>query len=114
MQKDEVDNDDDDCNVYGEPEDETRARMMKKKVVSPQSKHLERELEEINFEINKLLYLRECATELYDNYSSYLTYAERLAAKYYLLKVEIFYSDPLLQSLAAQQRPDAIGDADID
>lgn len=69
--------------------------------MSAQSKHLERELEEINFEIQKLLYLRECATELYDNYSSYLTYAERLAAKYYLLKVEIFYSDPLLRSLCA-------------
>jgi hypothetical protein len=37
-----------------------------------------------------------------------------LAAKYYLLKVEIFYSDPLLRSLSAEQMPDALGDADID
>jgi len=43
-----------------------------------------------------------------------LTYAERLAAKYYLLKVEIFYSDPLLRSLAAEQQPEALADADID
>lgn len=43
MQKDDVDNDDD-YNLYGEPEDDTRAKILKKKVVSPQSKHLEREL----------------------------------------------------------------------
>ncbi len=61
-----------------------------------------------------MLYLRECANELYDNYSSYLTYAERLAAKYYLLKVEIFYSDPLLKSLVAEHQPEALSDADID
>lgn len=59
MQKDDVDNDDYD--IYGEPEDESRAKILKKKVVSGSSKHLERELEEINFEIHKLLYLRECA-----------------------------------------------------
>jgi|JI9StandDraft_2_1071091.scaffolds.fasta_scaffold191129_2 hypothetical protein len=42
MQKDEVDNDDYD--IYGEPEDESRAKILKKKVVSAQSKPIEREL----------------------------------------------------------------------
>jgi hypothetical protein len=55
-----------------------------------------------------LLYLRECANELYDNYSSYLTYAERLASKFYLLKAEIFYSDPLLRELSAARIPEAL------
>lgn len=31
--------------MFGEPEDETRAKMLKKKSVSSASKHLERELE---------------------------------------------------------------------
>ena len=43
-----------------------------------------------------------------------MTYAERLAAKYYLLKVEIFYSDPLLRYLSSDQQPEALIDADID
>ena len=113
MQKDHLDNDSDYA-VAGEPEDETRARMMKKKSVSSASKHLERELEEVNFEIQKLLYLRECANELYDNYSSYLTYAERLASKFYLLKAEIFYSDPLLRELSAGRVPEALEDASVE
>jgi len=37
-----------------------------------------------------------------------------LAAKYYLLKVEIFYSDPLLRSLSAEQLPEALSDAEVD
>ena len=41
MQKDEYDNDDD-FNLYGQAQDETRAKLLKKKVVSAQSKHLER------------------------------------------------------------------------
>ena len=40
MQKDEFDNDD--YNVYGCPEDESRAKLLKKKTVSAQSKHVER------------------------------------------------------------------------
>lgn len=43
-QKDQFDNDDD-YNINNEPEDETRAKLLRKKTVSPQSKHLERELE---------------------------------------------------------------------
>ena len=91
--------------MENEPEDETRAKLMKKKAIGAASKHLEKELEEVNFEIQKLIYLRECANELYDNYSSYLTYSERIAAKFYLLKVEIFYSDPLLKDLNAGRIP---------
>jgi hypothetical protein len=34
-----------------EPEDESRTHLIKKKQISPASKHLERELEEIFFEI---------------------------------------------------------------
>jgi hypothetical protein len=60
------------------------------------------------------LYLRECANELYDNYSSYLTYAERLASKFYLLKAEIFYSDPLLRELSAGRIPEALVDAGVE
>jgi hypothetical protein len=50
-------------------------------------------------------YLKECAVELFDNYASYLTYAERLAAKFYLLKAYIFFCDPLLQSLISARMP---------
>lgn len=42
MQKDELDNDDYD--IYGCPEDESRAKLLKKKSVSAQSKHVEKEL----------------------------------------------------------------------
>jgi hypothetical protein len=38
MQKDEFDNDDYD--IYGCPEDESRAKLLKKKSVSAQSKHV--------------------------------------------------------------------------
>lgn len=60
------------------------------------------------------MYLRECANELYDNYSSYLTYAERLASKFYLLKVELFYSDPLLRELSGGRIPEALSEVEID
>jgi hypothetical protein len=49
--------------------------------------------------------LKECAIELFDNYASYLTYAERLAAKFYLLKAYLFYSDPLLVNLSNNKIP---------
>jgi hypothetical protein len=97
-----------------EAEDESRAHLLKKKVVSSQSKHLERELEEIYFEIGKAHYLKECAIELFDNYASYLTYAERLAAKFYLLKAYLFYSDPLLANLSNNKTPDSLDEVNID
>ena len=34
---------------------------MRKKEIANGVKHLERELEEINFEIRKVIYLKECA-----------------------------------------------------
>ena len=43
MQKDEYDNDND-YYLYNEPEDESRAKLLRKKTVGAQSKHLEREL----------------------------------------------------------------------
>lgn len=52
--------------------------------------------------------------ELYENYASYLTYAERLAARFYLLKAFLFYVDPLTQSLQAKKMPDCLHDANID
>lgn len=52
--------------------------------------------------------------ELYENYASYLTYAERLAARFYLLKAFLFYVDPLTQSLQAKKMPDCLNDANID
>jgi len=45
-----------------EPEDESRSYLLKKKNVSSESKPIERELEEISFEIKKIIYLKECAT----------------------------------------------------
>ena len=75
-----------------EAEDESRTHLLRKNKVDPSIKHLERELEEISFEIQKVIYLKECALELYDNYASYLTYAERLGARFYLLKAFLFYS----------------------
>ena len=88
--------------------------MLKKKAISKESKHLERELEEIYFEICKVQYLKECAMELFDNYASYLTYAERLAAKFYLLKAYIFFSDPLLHCLNNGKMPESLGEVNID
>lgn len=92
-----------------EPEDESRAHLLKKKAISKENKHIERELEEVYFEICKVQYLKECAMELFDNYASYLTYAERLAAKFYLLKAYIFFSDPLLQCLNNGKMPESLG-----
>ena len=50
---------------------------------------------------------------MYENYASYLTYAERLAARFYLLKAFLFYADPLYTSLNAKQIPDCLADANI-
>lgn len=58
-------------------------------------------------------YLKECAVELFDNYASYLTYAERLAAKFYLLKAYIFFSDPLLNYLSNDKIPESLGEVDV-
>lgn len=52
--------------------------------------------------------------ELFDNYASYLTYAERLAAKFYLLKAYLFYSDPLLQNLSHSKIPESLEEINID
>lgn len=93
-----------------EPEDESRAHLLRKKAVSKENKHLERELEEIYFEICKVQYLKECAEELFNNYASYLTYAERLAAKFYLLKAYIFFGDPLLQQLSQGKMPESLAE----
>ena len=41
-----------------EPEDETRSRLLQKKPIGKSSRHLERELEEIYFEIRKVIYLK--------------------------------------------------------
>ena len=57
--------------------------------------------------------MKECAIELYENYSSYLTYAERLAARFYLLKAFLFYVDPLAHSLQAKKMPECLNDANI-
>ena len=46
--------------------------------------------------------------ELFDNYASYLTYAERLAAKFYLLKAYLFYTDPLLKDLTDGVMPQGL------
>ena len=51
---------------------------------------------------------------MFDNYASYLTYAERLAAKFYLLKAYIFFSDPLLHSLTCGKMPESLGEIEID
>lgn len=58
--------------------------------------------------------MKECALELYDNYASYLTYAERLGARFYLLKAFLFYSEPLIQNLQAKKMPECLADANID
>jgi hypothetical protein len=97
-----------------EPEDESRAALLKKKHVSNEYKHLERELEEVKFEIDKVYYLRECAYELFDNYSSYLSFAERLATKFYLLKACIFYADPLLHDLQSGKLPESLQEIGIE
>jgi hypothetical protein len=110
--KDEVDNGDDENEM--EPEDESRSYLLRKKAISNESKPIERELEEISFEIKKIIYLKECATELYENYSSYLTYAERLAARFYLLKAFLFYAEPLSLSLQAKKMPECLNDAGIE
>ncbi len=81
--------------------------------MSKSEKPLERELEEISFEVNKVLYLRECAIELFESYSTYLTQAERLAARFYLLKAYIFYSEPLTRDLQNGKMPAQLGDIDI-
>ena len=44
-----------------EAEDESRTHLLRKNKVDPSIKHLERELEEISFEIQKVIYLKECA-----------------------------------------------------
>jgi hypothetical protein len=66
------------------------------------------------FEISKAHYLKECAVELFDNYASYLSYAERLAAKFYLLKAYLFYTDPLLKDLTDGLMPQALEELGID
>lgn len=52
--------------------------------------------------------------ELFDNYASYLTYSERLGAKFYLLKAYIFFSDPLLHDLSTGVMPQGLTEANID
>ena len=96
-----------------EPQDDSRTNLLKKKSMSKSEKPLERELEEISFEVNKVLYLRECAIELFESYSTYLTQAERLAARFYLLKAYIFYSEPLTRDLQNGKMPAQLGDIDI-
>lgn len=59
------------------------------------------------------MYLRESANELFENYSSYLSYSERIAAKYYLLKVQIFYSDPLLRDLHYNRLPECLREVEL-
>lgn len=83
-------------------------------MIGNNSRHLERELEEIYFEISKIIYLYECANEMYENYASYLTYAERLAARFYLLKAFLFYAEPLNHALSEKILPDCLSDANID
>lgn len=43
-----------------------------------------------------------------------MTYAERLAAKFYLLKAYIFFSDPLLHQLTNNKMPDSLSEVEID
>lgn len=114
--KDEVEKDVSPYDIESEmePEDESRSYLLKKKVVGKNSKHLERELEEIGFEIYKIFYLYECANEMHENYASILTYAERLAARFYLLKAFLFYAEPLNQSLHAKVMPECLADANMD
>lgn len=114
--KDEVEKDVSPYDIESEmePEDESRSYLLKKKVVGKNSKHLERELEEIGFEIYKIFYLYECANEMHENYASILTYAERLAARFYLLKAFLFYAEPLNQSLHAKAMPECLADANMD
>ena len=89
-------------------EDESRTHLIKKKTISPASKHLQKELEEIFFEIDKAEYLKECAMEIYNTYTAYLRYPERVAAKFYLLKAYLFYAEPLLQSLNNCKMPEGL------
>lgn len=44
---------------------------------------------------------------MYENYSSYLTYAERLGSKFYLLRAFLFFCEPLLKRLQLKKMPEA-------
>lgn len=50
---------------------------------------------------------------MFENYSSYLTYAERLAARFYLLKAYLFYSEPLTKDLNSNKMPEQLAEANI-
>lgn len=43
---------------------------------------------------------------MYENYSTYLTYSERLGAKFYLLRAFLFFCDPLLKRLQNKVAPE--------
>ena len=60
---------------------------------------MERELEEIKFEVEKVEYLKESARCIFEMYKDYFNYTERIAARYYLLKVFLVYAKPLLACL---------------
>lgn len=59
------------------------------------------------------MYLKECAIEMYENYSTYLTYGERLGAKFYLLRAFLFFCEPLLKSLQSYQMPEGLSETKI-
>lgn len=45
---------------------------------------------------------------MYENYSTHLTYAERLGSKFYLLRAFLFFGQPLLHKLQQKQMPEGL------
>lgn len=69
---------------------------------------IQREIELTCFEVAKVIYLRECSTDFFENYKHIIPFIERLAIRYYVLRAFLFYSDALLGSLEAKQIPSEI------
>lgn len=89
-----------------ETEDPTRsALLIGDIVISTGNKHLQNEIECLNFEINKIIYIRECSREFYENYKRILSLNDRLAIRYYLLRAFVFYSNHIIESLDRKEIP---------
>ena len=59
-------------------------------------------------------YLKESARCIFEMYKDYFNYPERIAARYYLLKVFLVYAHPILNSLEKLEMPNNLKEADID
>ena len=78
------------------------------------NKHLSHEIESLNFQIDRITYIRECSREFYENHRRTLGVSDRLAIRYYLLRAFIFYSGQIIESMDKKEIPKQMSKLKLD